>query len=55
MTCKFHAVRHGREEAIAKSWPNEQEQGIKAYQVDKLARGNKVQKVIVTLMRRPCR
>ena len=29
----------GREEAIAKSWPDEQKPNTKAYQADKLAQG----------------
>ena len=49
-----------REEGIAKSWPDGQEvtmaDGVtannKAYQADKLAKGSKVQKATVTLMRR---
>lgn len=58
-TCKFHIVRCGREEAIAKPWPDEQvvmQAGCmavnQAYQVDELAKGSKVQKANVTLVRK---
>jgi hypothetical protein len=34
----------GREEAIAKSWLDEQKSDSKAYQADKLATGNEVPK-----------
>jgi hypothetical protein len=34
----------GREEAIAKSWLDEQKSNTKAYQADKLAKGSKVTK-----------
>ena len=37
-TCKFRVVTLGREEAIAKSWPDEQKPNTKAYQADKLAK-----------------
>ena len=43
-TCKFQPVTVGREEAIAKSWLDEQESDTKAYQADKLARDNEVPK-----------
>lgn len=50
-TCKFHTVRCGREEAIAKPWPDEQvvmQAGCmavnQAYQADKLAESSEVQK-----------
>jgi hypothetical protein len=33
-----------REEAIAKSWLDEQKSNTKVYQVDKLAKGNKAPK-----------
>lgn len=51
-TCKFQAATPGREEAIAKSWPDEQKSDTKAYQADKLAKGSKVPKATVTLMRK---
>jgi len=37
-------VTFGREEAIAKSWPDEQKPNTKAYQADKLAKGSEVPK-----------
>ena len=36
-TGKFHIVRCGREEAIAKPWPYGQKPDIKAHAMDKLA------------------
>ena len=51
-TCKFHAARHGGEEAIAKPWPYEQEPDTKACQADETAYGVKVQKATVTLARK---
>ena len=51
-TGKFHIVKCGREEAIAKSWPDEQKPNKKAYEADKLASGSEVPKATVTLMRR---
>ena len=51
-TGKFHIARCGREEAIAKSWPDEQKPNKKAYGVDKLAKDSEVPKATVTLMRR---
>ena len=52
VTGKFHTVKCGREEAIAKSWPDEQKPNNKAYGVDKLAKGSEVPKATVTLMRK---
>jgi len=43
-TRKVQVVTLGREEAIAKSWPDEQKHGTKAYQADKLAKDSKVPK-----------
>ena len=43
-TRKFQVATLGREEAIAKSWPDEQKPNTKAYQADKLAKDNKVPK-----------
>ncbi len=43
-TCKVQVVTLGREEAIAKSWPDEQKPNTKAYQADKLAKGSEVPK-----------
>ena len=43
-TGKFHIARYGREEAIAKSWLDEQKSDKKARQGDKLTRSNEVQK-----------
>ena len=51
-TGKFRIVRCGREEAIAKSWPDEQKPDNKAYEADKLAKGSEVPKATVTFMRR---
>ena len=52
-------MRCGREEAIAKPWPDEQvvmQAGCmavnQAYQVDELAKGSKVQTANVTLVRK---
>ena len=42
-TRKFHIVRCGREEAIAKPWPYGQKPDIKAHAADKLTRNGKVQ------------
>ena len=42
-TRKFHIVRCGREEAIAKPWPYGQKPDIKAHAVDKLAQSGEVQ------------
>ena len=36
-TRKFQVVTLGREEAIAKSWPDGQKHGTKAHQADKMA------------------
>ena len=44
MICKVQAVTLGREEAIAKSWPDGQKPNTKAYQGDKLAKGSEVPK-----------
>ena len=41
-TRKFHIVRCGREEAIAKPWPYGQKPDIKAHAADKLTRNGKV-------------
>ena len=43
-TCKFRAVTLGREEAIAKSWPDGQKPDMKAYQADELAKDSEVPK-----------
>ena len=43
-TCKFQIARFGREEAIAKSWPDEQKHGTKAHQADKLAKDSEAPK-----------
>ena len=51
-TCKFQVATLGREEAIAKSWLDGQKSDTKAYQADKLAKGSKILKAIVTLMRK---
>ena len=51
-TCKFQAVTLGREEAIAKSWLDVEKSDTKAYQADKLAKGSKIPKATVTLMRK---
>jgi len=40
---KFHIVRCGREEAIAKPWPYGQKTDIKAHAADKMTRSIKVQ------------
>ena len=42
-TRKFHIVRCGREEAIAKPWPYGQKPDIKAHAADKMTRSIKVQ------------
>ena len=47
-TCKVHIVRCGREEAIAKSWPDEQKPNNKACIADKWALSHEVQKATVT-------
>ena len=58
-TCKFYIARCERVEVIAKPWPDEQvvmQAGCmavnQAYQVDELAKGSKVQKANVTLVRK---
>jgi len=51
-TGKLCAVRSRGEEAIAKSWPDEQEADIKAWQADELAKSSEVQKATVTLLRK---
>ena len=53
MTPKVYIVRYRRKERIAKSLPDEQKADIKAFMVDKLAKGSEVQKVIVTSRRKP--
>ena len=51
-TCKFQVVTLGREEAIAKSCLDGQKSDTEAYQADELAKGSKIPKATVTLMRK---
>jgi len=44
---KFHIVRCGREEAIAKPWPYGQKPDIKAHAADKMTRSIKSKMAIV--------
>lgn len=43
-TCKFQSAMIGREEAIAKSWLDEQKPDTKAHQSDKLAQDSDIPK-----------
>ena len=52
VTPKVYTVRCGREEGIAKSWPDEQKSDIKALLADKLAIDSKIQKATVTHRRK---
>jgi hypothetical protein len=52
VTPKVYIVRCGREEGIAKSWPDEQKSDIKALLADKLAIDSKIQKATVTHRRK---
>ena len=51
-TGKLCAARHRGEEAIAKSWPDEQKLDNKATLADERAEDRKVQKAIVTQRRK---